>query len=193
MWVIVLDVNVRQPVSNFVPEEVFDGLRATAKRLASDIIAARLGEEGSVPMQDPSASSFRSHKPDTSVLQRLKGLKQGRRLSIQEVWDDQSHEYSHQPSAIADVLFRIVLTADEIEVIIRDEPRGTRPGPDGVPGEIYQRYASRLAEVFGECWGELLGDVMTDEMYRILAIKTWVPVPKYEGANRVEKLRHLEL
>ena len=34
---------------------------------------------------------------------------------------------------------------------------------------------------------------MTDEMYRILAIKTWVPVPKYEGANRVEKLCDLEL
>ena len=53
---------------------------------------------------------------------------------------------------------RTVLTANDIEVSIRDGPRGKRPGPDGVPGEIYQRSASRLAEIFGECWGELLGD-----------------------------------
>ena len=89
---------------------------------------------------------------------------------------------------------RTRLPINEIHTIIRDGPRGKRPGPDGVPAEVFQRYAHQLAPIFHEAWEELMSDgTFSNEMYRVLALKMWVVVPKFEGANRTEKFRDLEI
>ena len=44
-----------------------------------------------------------------------------------------------------------------------------------------------------EAWEELKEGESSDTMCRILAMKTRLPLPKQEGADRVEKFRDLEL
>ncbi len=158
------------------------------------------------------------------MVQRLKALKQGKQLGVQQVWDDEEECYVSEVGEIANVFLREVrdrqgaqrgdatsgrgllerwqadfsrcrtgLTLNEIEIIMRDGPRGKRPGPSGVPGELFRRYAAQMAVVFQEAWAELMNEDFTDDMYRTLALKTWIVVPKFEGANRVEKFRDLEL
>ena len=222
--IVYLDVSVDEPGINFVSQEVFDNLRAHCRILAQEVVVARAEEGATGNDAECLSGKFRNHKPDTSMIQRLKSLKQGKRPSVEEVWDDQIRSFVNEPTEIADVFLRATrdrqggrrgdgragqsllddwaadfsqcrtrLSVNEIELIIRDGPRGKRPGPDGVPGEVYHRHAAHLAVIFSEAWEELLSDEFTDEMYRALAFKTWLVVPKFEGANRTEKFRDLEL
>ena len=83
---------------------------------------------------------------------------------------------------------RLELQRNEVEIIIKDGPKGKAPGPDGVPGEVFQRYAAQLSTVFKEAWEELKEDEFSDTMYRILAMKTSLLLPKQEGADRAQEI-----
>ena len=82
---------------------------------------------------------------------------------------------------------------EAIILIILDGPRGKRPGPDGVPAVVLKRYVRRMAKVFQEAWDELSNGAITDEPHEAFGLKTWLGIPKVEGANVTSKLRDLEL
>ena len=181
--IVIVDVDLEEPGRNTVSQDVLDLLYARSRALAREAIAARADDRLSSSATEPSSGVLRNHKPDSVMIQRLKALKQGRRLSVEQVWDDEAQEYATDLDEVANVFMRALrdrqgsrrghptagqqlldnwqadfstcrerLTLNEIEVIIRDGPTGKRPGPDGVPGELYRRYAGQLALVFQEAW-----------------------------------------
>ena len=222
--IICLDVHLDTPGVTRILPKVFDGIRARCRILAEETVADRASHTPRNDPSDPYAGCLRNHKSDETMVQRLKALKRGERLTVGDVWDDQTGTYASDNEKIAEVFIRAArerqgsgrgasiagqrfldswavdfsrcrtsLTLNEVERIIRDGPKGKRPGPDGVPAEIFQRYSAQLANMFLEAWGELQNDVYSNDMYRILALKTWMVVPKIEGANRVDKFRDLEM
>ena len=79
----------------------------------------------------------------------------------------------------------------EFVEIILGAPANKRAGPDGIPAEFFKRFAKRLAPLFQEAWDELFyGSFPAPE---ILEARTWLVVPKIQGASTTEKLRDLEL
>ena len=67
---------------------------------------------------------------------------------------------------------RTALTVAEIEVIIKDSPKDKRPGPDGVPGEVYRRHSQLVAPLFAEAWGELSAGGDEQLIWEMLGLKT---------------------
>ena len=225
--IVVLDVDAANPGRTSVSEEVFEQLKGHCRALASEIVAERASNPDATPPDaesQPPAGSLKGRSSDSSMVTRLKALKQGKRLSVESVWDESSNAYVSDVGGMADVFVRAarerqgVDAADpqagtelledwaadfsmcrtrpsrnEVETIIRDSPTGKRPGPDGVPSEVFRRFANQLAEVFLEVWDELAHDDFDDRMFRVLGLKTWMLLPKMEGANRVDKFRDLEL
>ena len=91
-------------------------------------------------------------------------------------------------------LCRVNVERHEIANIMLDSPNGEKPGPDGLPAAFLKRYCHQLAIIFQEAWIELAsGRAPSDHVRMCLVLKTWIVVPKVEGANTVDKLRDLEL
>ncbi|HIF32153.1 MAG TPA: reverse transcriptase-like protein [Planctomycetaceae bacterium] len=90
---------------------------------------------------------------------------------------------------------RTSLARHEIERIILDGPSNKRPGPDGVPGAVFKRYARVLSYVFEEAWTDLSSGESLGEHGLALARKVWMvaPKPKFGSAPKVANLRDLEM
>ena len=62
-----------------------------------------------------------------------------------------------------------------------------------MPACVLRRYARALAHLFLEAWEELEEDGSDILMREALGLKTWLLMPKVEGANRTKQLRDLEM
>ncbi len=168
--IVVVDIDLDEPGQSHVDPDVLNRLHDRCKALAQEAVVDRLTSTDTEGPADPGAGACRNHKPDSSMIQRIKSLKKGPQLRLDEIWDDQAQVFVNEESEVADVFVRAAkqrqgrppgnreagqcfldnwgadfslcrthLTSNEIEIIIRDGPRGKRPGPDGVPAEVFQR------------------------------------------------------
>ena len=86
---------------------------------------------------------------------------------------------------------RQAITRAEMMTILLDTPRGKAPGPNGVPGLAYKRYAKQLAPSFLEALAELQAEEC--EVPASLGQRIGKVMPKIPGANTVSQIRDLEL
>ena len=72
----------------------------------------------------------------------------------------------------------------EMSEIILSSPMHKQPGPDGIPGVVYERNARFFAGAFVEAMGEL----QEEDAYvpSSLGQLLWMVTPKTDGVNRIE-------
>ncbi len=66
-----------------------------------------------------------------------------------------------------------------------------RPGPNGIPGVLYKRFASYFVEPFLEAFEELQRNEV--ELFSSLGERIWKVIPKTPGADTQAQLRDLEM